>query len=179
MRFNKTLMSLMAASGLALPSIAMAQLQPAASAAPSTAQPAPADPTVGNSPTAQAPAPAQAPTPPPASGRSPAQQPPTSASPPVAEAPPAPGAPTTPGNPQVVAFVNSQFPAADTNGDGSLSKEEFDAWVGKMKVAEAQQQGKSVDQAEVTSYATAAFARADADKNMTVSRSELTQFLQG
>jgi hypothetical protein len=175
MRLNKTLISLMAASGLALPSIAMAQLQPAAPAAPSTAQPAPGDPTVGNSPTATAPAPAQAPAP----GPSAAQPPAGPASPPVAEAAPSPGAPTTPGNPQVVAFVNSQFPSADANGDGSLSKEEFDAWVGKMKVAEAQQQGKPVDQAEVTSYATAAFARADADKSLTVSRSELTQFLQG
>lgn len=167
MRWNKTIVSLMAASGLAIPSVALAQAsqQPV----PSTdTQPPAADPTISNDPTSQAPAPAQGPS---------TDQPPSTeqGAPPVAETAPA----NPQGNPQVVAFVNSQFPAADTNGDGSLSKEEFDAWVSKMKVAEAQQQGKTVDQAEVTNYATVAFAQADADKSQSISRTELTQFLQG
>lgn len=80
---------------------------------------------------------------------------------------------------QVVAFVDTQFPTADANGDGQLSQSEFEGWMGKLKEAELKQAGKPVVQAEVSSYANNAFARADADKNQQVTRTELTQFLQG
>ncbi|MBB5986207.1 EF-hand domain-containing protein [Sphingobium lignivorans] len=83
------------------------------------------------------------------------------------------------GKPQVVAFVDQQFPQADADGDGSLSPTEFEPWIKALKTAELQSSGGTVDEAEVTTYASNAFATADADGNKLVSKDELTQFLQG
>lgn len=81
------------------------------------------------------------------------------------------------GNPQVVAFVDQQFPSADADGDGKLSAAEFEGWISKIKAAELAQTGKPVVEAEVKTYASNAFANADKDADKAVTKTELTQFL--
>jgi len=82
-------------------------------------------------------------------------------------------------NPQVVAFVDQEFPQADTDGDGKLSEAEFKAWITKLKLAELQAQNKPVVQAEVDTYATNAFAMADKDTDKLVDKNDLVTFFNG
>jgi len=117
---------------------------------------------------AAAPAP-QTETPAPAS-EAPAQE--TAA--PAEAAAPAPAA-----NPQIVAFVDQEFPQADADGDGKLSEAEFKAWITKLKLAELQAQNKPVDQAQVDTYATNAFSMTDKDSDKLVSRDDLVSFFSG
>jgi len=97
-----------------------------------------------------------------------------------ADAAPAPAAQPAPAaNPQVVAFVDQEFPQADTDGDGKLSEAEFKAWITKLKLAELQAQNKPVVQAEVDTYATNAFAMADKDTDKLVDKNDLVTFFNG
>jgi hypothetical protein len=91
----------------------------------------------------------------------------------AAPADPAP-APPAAANTQVAAFVDQQFPQADADGNGSLSKTEFEPWIAKFKAAET---GKQAADADVKTYATNAFASADKDADKLVSKVELKQFL--
>jgi len=82
-------------------------------------------------------------------------------------------------NPQIVAFVDQEFPQADADGDGKLSEAEFKAWITKLKLAELQAQNKPVDQAQVDTYATNAFSMTDKDSDKLVSRDDLVSFFSG
>jgi hypothetical protein len=95
---------------------------------------------------------------------------------------PAPGeTPTPPASTtgQVTAFLNAQFPAADADGDGQLSRDEFIPWVTQLRQRQSARTGTSTDPAEAGTYANNAFARADVDRNNFVTRGELTTFLGG
>ncbi|MCJ8159414.1 EF-hand domain-containing protein [Sphingomonas sp. LaA6.9] len=77
---------------------------------------------------------------------------------------------------QVEQVVNADFPAYDKDANGELSKEEFATWMLKMRQAGGD---TATPEKELTAWAGAAFAQADADKNLTVSKGELTRFLAG
>lgn len=76
----------------------------------------------------------------------------------------------------VAAVVDTDFPAFDADKNGELSKEEFAAWMTKLRAAQPNAPAASADTAAWTE---AAFAQADTDKSKTVSKGELTTFLQG
>ncbi len=99
-----------------------------------------------------------------------AATPSTTTSPAPAQAAPA-NTPTT-----VAAVVDTDFPAFDADKNGELSKEEFAAWMTKLRAAQPNAPSASADTAAWTE---AAFAQADTDKSKTVSKGELTTFLQG
>ncbi|MBO9575449.1 MAG: hypothetical protein J7494_06930 [Sphingobium sp.] len=88
-------------------------------------------------------------------------------------------APAPAGNPQITAFVDYQFPNADTDKNGTLTATEFTTWVGGLKAAELQKAGQAADAATVKSYADNALANADADKDGTLSKAELVKFFGG
>ncbi|MGV3482027.1 MAG: EF-hand domain-containing protein [Sphingobium sp.] len=94
----------------------------------------------------------------------------TTPSPAPAEAAPANSANT------VAAVVDNDFPAFDADKNGELSKEEFAAWMTKLRAAQPNAAAASTD---TTAWTEAAFAQADTDKNKSVSKGELTTFLQG
>ena len=94
---------------------------------------------------------------------------------------PAPQASAAPANaPSTVqAAVDSGFPKYDLNKDGKLSESEFKSWVMALKTDEMKATGQPVNSGEVSSYASSAWASADTDKDMSVTRDELTGFLGG
>lgn len=130
---------------------------PVQSVDPAAAAPAPA-------PTQAAPAPSAAPAP-----TSP------DAAPTTAQAQPAP----TNSSSAVQTAVNTGFGKYDADGDGNLTEAEFKTWIAALKTDEMKATGQSVNAAEVTAYANAAFASADADKDQKVSKAEVTGFLGG
>ena len=75
--------------------------------------------------------------------------------------------------------VNTGFGKYDADGDGNLSETEFKTWIAALKTEELKASGQAVNGAEVTAYANAAFASADADKDSKVSKAEVTSFLGG
>ena len=77
----------------------------------------------------------------------------------------------------VAQVVDTDFPAYDTDKNGELSKEEFAAWMTKLRAA--QPGADTTAQTDSKAWTDAAFAQADADKNQSVSKGELTSFLQG
>ncbi len=88
--------------------------------------------------------------------------------------------PAAPGpNPQIVAFVDHQFPTADADGDGTLTAAEFTAWIGGLKAAELEKAGEAADPAAVQAYADSALANADTDKDSVLSKDELVKFFGG
>jgi hypothetical protein len=91
---------------------------------------------------------------------------------------PTAAAPATPLNPQVITFVDQQFPIADTNHDGTLTAAEFTAWITGLKTAEQQKAGQ-VDAAAAQAYAAGALAKADTDKDGTLTKTELVKFFGG
>jgi len=97
---------------------------------------------------------------------------------PATAAPAPPQAPATPANPQVVTFVDQQFPIADANHDGTVSAAEFTAWITGLKTAEQQKAGQ-VDAAAAQAYAAGALAKADTDKDGTLTKTELVKFFGG
>jgi hypothetical protein len=104
--------------------------------------------------------------------------PPTSAQP-AAPAPAAPAqAPAVPPNPQVVMFVDQQFPTADADKDGKVTAVEFTSWITSLKTAEQQKAGQ-VDAAVAKTYADNALAKADGDKDGTLTKTELVKFFGG
>lgn len=94
---------------------------------------------------------------------------------PVEQAQAAPAEPEA-GSPQVVAFVDQQFPALDADGDGKLTQAEFEGWISQLKTAELESAGQPVDQTEVQTYAQNAFLSADRDADKLVTKEEVTQF---
>lgn len=79
---------------------------------------------------------------------------------------------------QVAQVIEADFPSYDKDGNGELSKEEFSAWMLKLRAASAQP-GAAAPETELTAWAGAAFAQADSDKSQSVSKGELTTFLAG
>jgi hypothetical protein len=111
-------------------------------------------------------------------GPAPAQAEPTAPAPAQAEpATPAP-APAAPPNPQVVTFVDQQFPIADADKDGKVTAVEFTTWIASLKTAEQQKAGQ-VDAAAAQTYADKALAKADGDKDGTLTKTELVKFFGG
>jgi len=173
-KFNKyTSPIALAVAIVAAPVAVYAQdsMSPADPAGPMTTQPGPrTDPPVQSEPMQPSAPTQQSPTQPgttqPGTTQVPASDP---AMQPRAEATP------TDGSPQVAAFVDQQFTAADTNGDGMLSPEEFKPWMAELKASESE--GQTADAAEAQTYASNAFAAADVDGDGHVTKVELTQFL--
>lgn len=93
----------------------------------------------------------------------------------TAQAQPAP----TNSSSAVQTAVNTGFGKYDADGDGNLTEAEFKTWIAALKTDEIKATGQSVNTAEVTAYANAAFASADADKDQKVSKAEVTGFLGG
>ena len=77
----------------------------------------------------------------------------------------------------VAAIVDSEFPAYDANNDGQLDKAEFSRWMVALKDQEMKTTGQALAPAEITAWADGAFATADADKSVTVSKPELISYL--
>lgn len=96
----------------------------------------------------------------------------------AAQAPAGNAAQAAPSNPQVVAFVDSQFPSADADGNGTLTAAEFTAWISKLKAAELEKAGQA-DPAAVKTYADNALLTADTDKDGIVTKAELVKFFGG
>jgi hypothetical protein len=76
----------------------------------------------------------------------------------------------------VAAVVDTDFPSFDADKNGELSKEEFASWMGKLREAQPSAPAATGD---AKAWTEAAFAQADTDKSKTVSKGELTTFLQG
>jgi Ca2+-binding EF-hand superfamily protein len=77
------------------------------------------------------------------------------------------------------AGLEGEFTSYDADKSGQLDQSEFSSWF----LAKAQKQlaasGKTATQEQLSSAVTTAFAAADADKNQTVSKDELTRYLAG
>ncbi|RJF85470.1 EF-hand domain-containing protein [Sphingomonas cavernae] len=115
-------------------------------------------------------------TPPAAPSETTATQAPSEAAPAAPAQEAAPAAQAQPaGASQVAQVVDADFPAYDKDSNGELSQTEFSAWMLKLRQAG----GDATPETELTAWAGAAFAQADADKNKTVSKGELTRFLAG
>ncbi|WP_345865186.1 EF-hand domain-containing protein [Sphingomonas qilianensis] len=76
---------------------------------------------------------------------------------------------------QITQVVNSEFPTYDKDGDGRLSSAEFGAWMVALK--SAGDPTAKADNPATRTWVGQAFASADADKNKSVSKTELTGFL--
>jgi hypothetical protein len=87
--------------------------------------------------------------------------------------PATPGA--TPTQTQVAQVVDQQFAAYDKDGNGTLSKTEFAAWMTALKASSPGAPAESATQK--TAWNDAAFKQADGDKSSTVTKTELTSFL--
>ncbi|HKY80038.1 MAG TPA: EF-hand domain-containing protein [Sphingobium sp.] len=94
-----------------------------------------------------------------------------------AAAPGAAAAPSQSPTDSVASIVDSEFPAYDANSDGQLDKSEFARWMVALKDQELKTTGQKLAPAEVTAWADGAFATADADKSVTVSKPELITYL--
>ncbi|WP_022682931.1 EF-hand domain-containing protein [Sphingobium bisphenolivorans] len=79
----------------------------------------------------------------------------------------------------VASIVESEFPAYDQNNDGQLDKAEFSRWMVALKGQEMKAAGTTLAPAEVSAWADGAFATADADKSVSVSKPELITYLSG
>jgi hypothetical protein len=152
------------AIALAAPALAQESTAPTPPASESTATQPPAQ---AQTPTEMAPA--QTPQ---------VQNPPAPQSAPAApeQTPPSSTAQATTNSAQnVAAVVDSDFPAFDADKNGELSKTEFAAWMTKLRAA----QPGATASTDTKTWAEAAFAQADTDKNKSVTKGELTTFLQG
>jgi outer membrane biosynthesis protein TonB len=110
---------------------------------------------------------------------------PATPSDPSATEPATPATPATPAEPSqtarttdenssdtVAATVEADWAKYDTNKGDSLSRKEFGKWVTDLQSAA----GKK---APTSGYLSAAFKKADADKNGSISKDELQTFLRG
>ena len=75
----------------------------------------------------------------------------------------------------VASAVESEFAVRDLNGDGTLSRAEFGAWMAELRAKGAAR--TKADAPETRAWAIAAFAQADANGNAAVSEAELTGWL--
>lgn len=78
---------------------------------------------------------------------------------------------------QVAAVVDKDFPTYDADKSGQLDKVEFSKWVLTLKDAELKASGKTMTQADLAAWASAAFTSADSDKSATITKTELGKFL--
>lgn len=115
-----------------------------------------------------------APATPPASTTAPATTAPAPATPPAATAPaPAPAAPAAaPSDPKTL--IASEFPSYDKDGNGTLDKTEFAAWMTALK---AKTDTKPTPAAELAKWTDGAFATADKDKSKSLTLAELQTYL--
>jgi hypothetical protein len=146
--------------------------QPDTNAAPAQPQTAPM-PQTAPAPTTPAPTTA-APTTPPAPATADAQ--PQTAPAPVAPAPDAQAANAAPAGQgaQVADVIGGEFGTYDKNKNGTLSKNEFGAW---MTALRTKADPSLKDDAANKSWVAQAFTQADTDKSKSVSKDELTNFL--
>ena len=75
---------------------------------------------------------------------------------------------------EVTAAVQSEFVTRDLNGDGTLSRAEFGVWLAELR---AKGVSMKADAPATRVWVTAAFARADRDRDAGVTEVELTTFL--
>ena len=75
----------------------------------------------------------------------------------------------------VAAAVQTEFPSHDLDGDGKLSRAEFDAWMVELR-AKSDPHPRADARAN-RAWADKAFAQADRDRNAGVTAAELTGFL--
>jgi len=94
------------------------------------------------------------------------------------EAPPAdpPERTEAPSAAQIGQFVQAEFPTRDRDGDGALNQAEFSAWLGEL-MARAPGQTQPPSPEDQQARAATAFARADTDRNQSVSQDEMAAFL--
>lgn len=175
-------MLLIGAAAVSFP--ALAQNQPADTTTRPASQPSePAAENTQPTPTPEAAQPAPAPD---AAQPTPAPAPDAATTPPAAAepAPPAGEATTTAQSApsgtaatptQVAQIVNSEFPTYDADSSAELSEVEFGTWMKKLRAAS--EPTVDVESAEVKTWIGQAYGAADADKNGTVSKEELTAFL--
>ncbi|RYD53767.1 MAG: hypothetical protein EOP60_09670 [Sphingomonadales bacterium] len=142
---------------------------PDATDAPETATAAPQATPAPNAQTAQ-PTPAQA-----ADAAQPQTMPTQPAPAESASAQPAPAAQPAASQDQVAQAVGRDFGTYDKDADGMLNAIEFTAWMGSLR--KAAEPNFAPDSPEGKSWATQAFTSADADKNASVNKQELTAFL--
>ena len=76
---------------------------------------------------------------------------------------------------QVAQVVDTEFPTYDKNGDGKLSAAEFSGWMVALK--SKTDPTTKPDAPETKKWVSAAFAQADADKNKSLTKAEVTSFL--
>lgn len=98
---------------------------------------------------------------------------PDAATPPTAEPAPPAGTPAT--ATQVAQIVDKEFSTYDADSSAELSEAEFGTWMKKLR--SASEPTVDVESAEVKTWIGQAYGAADADKNGTVSKVELTSFL--
>ncbi|WP_311268230.1 EF-hand domain-containing protein [Sphingobium sp. WCS2017Hpa-17] len=105
---------------------------------------------------------------------------------PAAPAPTAPASPQTatpaaPANPaaSVASIVDAEFPAYDANKDGQLDQSEFTRWMVALKSQEMKATGSTLPADQVSAWANGAFTTADKDKSISVSKTELVNYLSG
>ena len=100
---------------------------------------------------------------------------------PVAPAGAAGSSATTPADPadSVASIVDREYPAYDANSDEQLDKAEFTRWMIALKDQEMKATGTKMPAADVTAWVDGAFATADADKSVSVSKPELISYLNG
>ncbi|KFG91108.1 Calcium-binding EF-hand [Sphingobium herbicidovorans NBRC 16415] len=79
----------------------------------------------------------------------------------------------------VASIVDAEFPAYDANSDGELDKAEFSRWMVALKDQEMKSSGQKLAPPEITAWADGAFATADKDKSMAISKAELISYLSG
>lgn len=175
-------MLLIGAAAVSFP--ALAQNQPADTTTRPASQPSePAAENTQPTPTPEAAQPAPAPD---AAQPTPAPAPDAATTPPAAAepAPPAGEATTTAQSApsgtaatptQVAQIVNTEFPTYDADSSAELSEVEFGTWMKKLRAAS--EPTVDVESAEVKTWIGQAYGAADADKNGTVSKEELTAFL--
>jgi hypothetical protein len=76
---------------------------------------------------------------------------------------------------QVAQVVDTEFPTYDKNGDGKLSAAEFGGWMVALK--SKTDPSTKPDAPDTKKWVSAAFTQADADKNKSLTKAEVTSFL--
>ena len=80
---------------------------------------------------------------------------------------------------QIASVIDAEFPVYDADKSGELEEAEFSKWLIALKQLELKSTGKTMAQAELTTWASSAFATADVDQSAAVTKTELTRYLGG
>lgn len=75
---------------------------------------------------------------------------------------------------KVAQIVDAQFPTYDADGNGSLDKAEFGAWMASLR---ANDPASKPGSAEMKKWTDQAFAQTDTDQSKSVTKAELQAFL--